>query len=60
MGYSYGRNARGNMSLACDVCGSCEGARKRTCPYKVRGDSLRTVPAPTRYELPWCPAPARR
>ena len=35
MGYCYGRNAHGNMALACDNCGTVGGVRKRTCPHKV-------------------------
>lgn len=42
MGYSYGYNERGNLVLACDHCGEVGGVRKRTCPEKVTGDSLRT------------------
>ena len=56
MGYSYGQNYRtGRWLLACDACGTIGGVRKRTCPYKVRTDSLRSK---TRITLPWCPAPA--
>ena len=54
MGYSYGRNSRGNMALSCDGCGTCEGVRKRTCPHKVTGYTL-TGP---RVALNYCPPPA--
>lgn len=29
--------------LCCDKCGQSGGVRKRTCPYKVRCDSLRSM-----------------
>jgi len=59
MGYSYGWNPRtGRTGLACDKCGNVGSARKRECPHKVRGDSLRSVAVGHRYELPYCPAPA--
>ena len=35
MGYSYGRNDRGNLVLSSASCGNLGGVRKRTCPYKV-------------------------
>ena len=54
MGYSYGRNARGNWVLSCDGCGTVGDVRKRTCPHKVTGDSLRGP----RYAMSYCPAPA--
>ncbi len=57
MGYGYGYGARGRLVLACDSCGKTGGVRKRTCPYKVTGTSLRS-PTRTRWSLPYCPAPA--
>jgi hypothetical protein len=57
MGYSYGRNARGNWVLSCDGCGDLGGVRKRTCPHKVLGDSHRTMDG-KRHALPYCPPPA--
>jgi hypothetical protein len=54
MGSCYGPGG-----LACDGgcgrCGSKAGVRKRTCPYTVLGDSLRSS---GRYRLPWCQPPA--
>lgn len=57
MGYCFGQNERGNWVLACDGCGRVGGVRKRTCPHKVLGDSLRT-PNGTRYEMRYCSPPA--
>lgn len=53
MGYSYGQNERGRWVLSCDNCGNVGGVRKRTCPYKVLGDSLRTTTG-QRYSMPYC------
>jgi hypothetical protein len=52
MGYSYGRNGRGNMVLSCDGCGDLGGVRKRTCPYEVLTDSSRGPRARLRYCYP--------
>lgn len=49
MGYSYF-----NGRLTCDKCGGTSWVRKRRCPYRVRGDSLRGP----RVTLPYCNAPA--
>jgi hypothetical protein len=58
MGYSYGRTSRGGQALACDHCGESEGrTRKRTCPHKVRWDSLRSVNG-ERHEVSYCQPPA--
>jgi hypothetical protein len=54
MGYGYGMNNSGRYVLACDNCGGIGSVRKRTCPYKVLGDSSRGA----RFALPYCPAPA--
>lgn len=54
MGYSYGRNARGNWVLACDGCGGLGGVRKRLCPHRV----LMSAQHGPRGWLRWCPAPA--
>jgi hypothetical protein len=56
MGYSYGRNAAGNMVLACDGCGVAGGVRKRACPHRVL-DAADTRGGPRR-SLAYCPAPA--
>lgn len=53
MGYSYDFHNR----LCCDKCGHSGGVRKRTCPYKVLGDSLRT-PGGNRYTMNYCYPPA--
>ncbi len=55
MGYSYGQNERGSWVLSCDNCGNVGGVRKRTCPYTVLGDTLRTA---KRYEMSYCYPPA--
>jgi hypothetical protein len=55
MGYGYGWTSSGRQGLSCDGCGTVGGVRKRRCPYKVLGDSLRS---PRRYELDYSPAPA--
>lgn len=51
MGYSYDYRGR----LCCDACGKSGGVRRRTCPHKVLGNSLRTQ---QRVALPACSAPA--
>lgn len=33
MGYSYGRNEKGNYVLSCDSCGNIGGVLKRKCPH---------------------------
>jgi hypothetical protein len=53
MGYGYDRNNR----LCCDNCGMSGGVRKRTCPYTVLGDSLRSVGG-QRYKMSYCYPPA--
>jgi hypothetical protein len=49
----YGYDAFGARRLRCDKCGMTGGVRKRTCPYRVLGDSLRG----RRITLPYCVAP---
>lgn len=55
MGYGYGVSASGRYALACDNCGTVGGVRKRTCPHKVLGDTLRCA---VRVAVPYCKAPA--
>lgn len=50
MGYSYSNTG----ALCCDSCGNSGGVRKRTCTYKVLGDSLRG----NRVSVPYCQPPA--
>lgn len=56
MGYSYGRNAAGNMVLACDGCGVAGGVRKRSCVHYV-SDAADTRGGPRR-RLAYCQPPA--
>lgn len=60
MGCCYGYNPdSGRHQLACDSCGNIGGVRKRTCPRRVLGDSLRNAHSDgSRHTLPWCSAPA--
>jgi hypothetical protein len=51
MGYGYDSRNR----LCCDQCGNAGGVRKRRCPHKVLGDSLRS---PSRFAMDYCSAPA--
>jgi hypothetical protein len=54
MGYLHTANG----GKLCQNCLQPGGVRLRTCPYKVKSDSLRSVPVGARHEMPYCPAPA--